>query len=72
MRQKMKVIAIVNYESGNNTVEFQSVEDTDTPPADKFSLGAPNGTATLVVDNPANVDSFKPGELYNVDFTLTT
>ena len=48
---------------------LREAADADTPPDDRFCLGAPTCTFTAICDNPVALEALQLGGLYWFDIT---
>ena len=55
--------------SSSKTLNFTSQYDTSIPEDQRFQKATPSASAKFVVDNPAALEQFVPGEYYYLDFT---
>jgi hypothetical protein len=55
--------------SYSKTLNFTSQYDTSIPEDQRFQKATPSASAKFVVDNPAALEQFVPGECYYLDFT---
>jgi hypothetical protein len=63
-------VAAVTIDEYNDNVEFQAVYGNSTNKEDNtYASATPSGSIKLCVNNPAVRGTFKPGDVYYVDFT---
>jgi hypothetical protein len=74
MRAKMKLNSVLVTEYGEN-LSFQAVCQDQPYTGDgssednTYALFTPNGNLSLLVNNPALLGQFKPGQTYYLDFS---
>lgn len=73
MRAKLKLISVEAF-TGCEKLKFNAVckpsYDGDGADEDNtYAKFSPNASLEIMVTNPALLDTFKPGEVYYVDFT---
>ncbi len=51
-----------------NKLVFETRYDDDIPEDQRFQTATPTGSCEMVIDNPAALEFFKPGEEYYMDF----
>ena len=75
MRAKLKLASVTQNE-GSETLQFHAVCRPTGYPADgsdednTYAKFSPSADLKLVVQNPALLGKFKPGQKFYVDFTL--
>jgi hypothetical protein len=76
MRAKMKVNSVEQLEGGSEKLKMSAVCKSGTYPADgsdednSFACWTPSASLEMHVSNPALAGQIKPGQKFNVDFTL--
>jgi len=55
--------------SSSKTLNFNSCYDESIPEDQRFQKATPSASAKFVIDNPAALEQFVPGDYYYLDFS---
>ena len=71
VRGKFRLTRITRlyYNTTANELHFEAVQNDGTPENQRFHKYTPQGSLTMVVDNPSALEKFVLGEAYYLDFT---